>query len=108
MITTTSRIKQTATPATSARAGCKVQIPFEIAKKYRLQEGDMLALRDFGRGFIVFIPGEEKNNKDGGADDISQAIWDKMEEEADNDIKSGRISKPFDRVEDLLKDLKTL
>ena len=52
-------------------------------------------------GGILFIPEKIKRNKE-----LNDRIWDQMEEEADEDIKSGRVSGLFETAKDLLKDLK--
>lgn len=91
------------------RADGQVRIPPAIAKKYRLQEGDMLTLRDLGRGFIVIVPRKTGQGEKIDANKLTQDIlWDRMEEEADNDVRAGRVSKPFETVEDLLRDLKAV
>jgi len=105
MITATSRPQKTsiATTATTAiRAGGQVKIPLAIAKKYRLQEGDTVTLRDFGRGFIVFMPRKTKQGESSGSDKLSQVMWDKMEEEASEAIRRGDISPSFETADDLI------
>jgi len=91
-------------PKTKVCPGGQVKIPSSFAKKYDLQEGDILDVEDLGGG-LIFIP--EKVRKDKKLrEELNKHIWDKMEEEAEEDIKAGRVSGPFDKVEDLVKHLR--
>lgn len=103
MITATSRTKKTATATTAIRAGGQVQIPLAIAKKYRLEEGDVLTLRDLGKGFIVIIPRKAKQDEEINVNPLTQDIlWDKMEEEASEAIRNGDVSPQFETADDLI------
>ncbi len=89
---------------TKTRSEVDVRIPLEIARKYHMQNGDVLDVHDLGTGIIFVHPKVIKNKK--LRQKVNERLWDIMEQEADNDIKAGRVSGPFDSIEDLLKDLK--
>jgi len=38
--------------------------------------------------------------------ELNERIWDKMEQEAGEDIKAGRVSEPFETAEELLAERK--
>ena len=103
-ITTTTRGRINV-PKIKVHPDGRVKIPSSLAKKYHLQEGDTLDVRDIGGG-IIFIPEKIKQNKE-LRKELNDRIWDQMEEEADEDIKSGRVSGPFETAKDLLRDLKS-
>jgi AbrB family looped-hinge helix DNA binding protein len=87
------------------RAGGQIKIPAKIAVKYKLHEGDTLKVRDAGGG-ILFIPEKVARDKQ-QRKKLNERLWDQMEQEAEDDIKAGRVAGPFETLEDLLRDLKS-
>lgn len=87
------------------RAGGQIKIPAKIAVKYRLHEGDVLHVRDAGGG-IMFIPEKVKRDKK-LRKELNEKLWDQMEQEAEDDIKAGRVAGPFETLDELLRDLKS-
>jgi hypothetical protein len=39
--------------------------------------------------------------------ELNEKLWDQIEQEADDDIKAGRVAGPFETLEELLRDLKS-
>ena len=86
------------------RADGQVKIPKTMASKYRLHEGDTLIVRDAGGG-ILFIPEKVKRDRK-LRKELNERLWDQMLQEAEDDIKAGRVAGPFATVEELLQELK--
>lgn len=91
-------------PKTKVHVGVQVEIPFNIASKYKLQQGDSLEVHDIGGG-IVFVPLKAKRNKK-LHQQLNERLWDRMEEEASEAIAKGELSKPFSTVDDLMAHLR--
>lgn len=92
-------------PKTKGSRGVQVKIPATIAAKHRLHHGDMLGVHDLD-ACIVFIQKRVKSNKK-LRKKLNELLWNFMEQEAEDDIKAGRVAGPFGTVEELLRDLKT-
>ena len=86
-------------------AGGQVTIPAAIVSKYRLEEGDILDVRDVNGG-IFFIPERVKMKKK-LREELNKRLWDHMEEEASEAIARGEVIGPFDNLNEALKSLKT-
>jgi antitoxin MazE len=88
-------------PVGEFRKKSQITIPKEIVKKYNLTEGDKLEFIPEKDGIklrpVVTIP---KSQLWYWSD-----RWQKNEKNADEDIKAGRVSGPYDSVEDLMKEL---
>ncbi len=79
----------------------RITLPGSIRRKVGLVEGDLLRVEVREDGSIVLTPVV--------AVDRSQAYfwtsrWQKGEQEAEEDIRAGRVS-TFDNVDDLIEDL---
>jgi AbrB family looped-hinge helix DNA binding protein len=90
-------------PKIKVRPDGQVKIPAAIAEKYRLKEGDALDVQDLGGG-IIFIPEKLKRNRK-LRKELNERVWDKMEQEAEDDIKAGRVAGPFETAEELLSEV---
>lgn len=80
----------------------QVTIPAGIRKKYDIEEGDLIEARETKRGILLKpkllldkLPEVELSKK-----------GEKMLQEALDEIKQGKVSGPYDNINDLLKDLK--
>jgi bifunctional DNA-binding transcriptional regulator/antitoxin component of YhaV-PrlF toxin-antitoxin module len=94
-----------AVPKIKVRSGGQVKLPAAILSKYRLEDGDLLDVRDVDGG-IFFIPERVKLDKK-RRNAITERLWDRMEEEASEAIARGEVIGPFDNLEEALKALKT-
>jgi bifunctional DNA-binding transcriptional regulator/antitoxin component of YhaV-PrlF toxin-antitoxin module len=92
-------------PKTKVRPDGQVKIPVALIRRYDLQEGDVLIVRDFGGG-IVFIPEKVMHNLQ-LREALNQYLWDQMEDEAEEDVKAGRVASPFTTVAELIHDLRS-
>lgn len=86
------------------RSGRQVTIPASIARSLRLKDGEFIEIGAIFGSVIVMLPSKKsgKNHRS-----FSDKIWDLMEEEAEEDIKAGRVAGPFNSVEDLMRDLRS-
>ncbi len=91
-------------PKTKARTSVPVKIPERIATKDRLRSAASLEVREFS-GCLVIIPLHAKKSAR-LRKQVNAFLWDLMEQEADEDIKAGRVSGPFTTAAELLRDLK--
>jgi hypothetical protein len=89
---------------TKARADVQVKISGAVANKYHLRAGEKLDAHELD-GCIVFIPKRIKNNRK-LSKKLNKIFWSYLEQEAEDDIKAGRVAGPFETVEELLRDLK--
>lgn len=79
-----------------------IQIPNEIREEVGIEEGDYIDMEINGKDTITI------HTKELVAEDDSwywSEEWQQMEQEADEDIKEGRV-KSFLNVEDLIRELK--
>jgi AbrB family looped-hinge helix DNA binding protein len=85
------------------RRHSQITLPSMIRKDLKLKEGDYLdaSVED---GVILLKP-KELIDKDQAW--FWTKEWQEGEREADEDIKAGRVSGPFNTVEELLADLKS-
>ncbi len=90
---------------TKVRTDVQVKISTAIANKYHLWPGDRLDAQEL-EGCIVFIPKRVKNNRK-LRKKLNEIFWSCLEQEAEDDIKAGRVAVPFETMEELLQDLKT-
>ena len=79
----------------------QVSIPKEIREALRLEEGDLIEMRERG-GEIVMIP---KKLIDADQAWFWTSEWQEGEREAEEDLRSGRVSGPFRDAGDLKKRL---
>jgi len=86
------------------RPGRQVTIPATIAQRLQLNEGDFIEIGAFFGSAIIMLPNKKhKKNQQW----LSEKLWELMEEEAEEDIKAGRVSGPFKNVADLMHDLRS-
>lgn len=90
-------------PITKIGPKHQITIPKEIFEKLSLEVGDFLDawVKD---DLIILVP---KKLIPKAQTWFFSEEWQKKEAEADEDIVEGRIAGPFDKIEDLLKDLKS-
>ena len=81
----------------------QITIPSEIYRKLKLNVGDILQVEE-REGGIFLIP-QTLIPKDQAW--FFTKEWQEKEREADEDIKEGRVSGPYDNLENLLKYLKS-
>lgn len=91
-----------ATKVIHIRGHGQITLPKRLREQYHLEEGDLLELEERDDGILL---------KPRKLIDPTQAWfwtpeWQAKEKEADEDIQAGRV-KRFDRVEDLLEDLRS-
>lgn len=91
-------------PKTKTHTSVSVKIPERIATKYRLRSAASVEVRDFS-GCLVIIPLHAKKSAK-LRKQVNAFLWDLMEQEAEEDMKTGRVSGPFSTAEELLRDLK--
>lgn len=89
---------------TKTRSNVSVEIPESIAAKYRLRSADSLEVREFS-GCLVIVPLHAKKSAK-LRKRVNAFLWDLMEQEAEEDMKAGRVSGPFTTATELLRDLK--
>jgi len=81
----------------------QITIPSEIYRKFKLEVGDILQVEDRGEGIFLIpqtlIPRDQAW--------FFSKEWQEKEREADEDIKEGRVSGPYDNLKDLLNYLKS-
>lgn len=80
----------------------QVTIPAPIRKKCHIEEGDLVEAR-YIKGAVVLKP---KILLDKLPEVELSKKGEKMLQEALDDIKQGKVSGPYDNVDDLLRDLK--
>jgi hypothetical protein len=90
---------------TKVRTDVQVKISAAVAEKYHLRPGDRLDAHELD-GCIIFIPKRVKNNRK-LRKKLNDVLWSYLEQEAEDDIKAGRMAGPFETVEELLRDLKS-
>ena len=81
----------------------QITLPMEMSEKTNLHDGDYLEVH-FTDGKIILIPFKISDCEDESW--LDDAEWQERMEEAEEDVKAGRLVGPFDNVEDLLKSLK--
>lgn len=91
-----------ATKMIPIRGHGQITIPKRLRDRYNLEEGDLFELEESDDGILL---------KPRKVIDPTQAWfwtpeWQAREREADEDIRAGRV-KRFDRLEDLLEDLRS-
>lgn len=91
-------------PKTKTRPSVSVKIPESIAAKHRLRSATSLEVREFS-GCLVIVPLHAKKNAK-QRKQINAFLRDLMEQEAEDDMKAGRVSGPFATAAELLRDLK--
>ena len=86
------------------RSGRQITIPAAIAQRLRLKDGESIEVGALLGSVIIMLPSKRsaKNHRA-----FSDKIWDLMEEEAEEDIKAGRVAGPFKSVEELMRDLRS-
>ncbi len=92
-------------PKIKTRPSVSVKIPEAIAEKYRLRSATSLEDREFS-GCLVIVPLHAKKNAK-LRKQVNAFLWDLMEQEAEEDMKAGRVSGPFTTAAELLRDLKS-
>ncbi|HED37797.1 MAG TPA: AbrB/MazE/SpoVT family DNA-binding domain-containing protein [Ignavibacteria bacterium] len=80
----------------------QITIPDILRKKYSLSEGDFMEIED--KGSMVIIKPVKLIHPD--QEYFYTKEWQKGEAEADEDIKKGNLSGPFNNIGDALKVLK--
>lgn len=92
------------TKTVTLQAERDIKLPTRLTDKYHLKKGDALKVFDVD-GVMLLVP--EKLLKNAKAKRmLNDWIWDRMEREAEEDIKAGRIVGPFKAVEEMSKSLK--
>ena len=88
-------------PIVKLRDKSQVTVPKEIVKKYNLSQGDKLEFVPEEDGIkirpVITVPKSQAwfwNEK-----------WQKGEKEADEDIKKGRVSGPYDSAEEIMEEI---
>lgn len=81
----------------------QITIPKKLAEDLHLQPGDILEIKSEGSAIILLpkklIPAEQSW--------FWSREWQKKEKEADEDIKTGRISEAFEDADELIKHLRS-
>lgn len=88
-------------PLVKVTRNFQVSIPKQIRDALRLQEGDLIEVEERD-GEIVMTP---KRLIDADQAWFWTPEWQKGEREADEDIRAGRLSGPFENIEELKKHL---
>ncbi len=78
-------------------------MPLEIYRRLKLKPGDILQVEEKGDG--IFLVPQKLIPRDQAW--FFSKEWQAREREADEDIREGRLSGPYDNIKDLLKDLKS-
>jgi len=81
-----------------------IKLPSLLANKYHLKKGDILKVFDIG-GAMLLIPTKLLKNAR-ARKMLNDWIWDRMEREAEDDMKAGRLTGPFKTAEEMIKSLK--
>jgi len=79
-----------------------IQIPNEIREEVGIEEGDYIDMEINGKDTITIHTKELVDEDDSW---YWSEEWQQMEQEADEDIKEGRV-KSFLNIEDLIRELK--
>jgi AbrB family looped-hinge helix DNA binding protein len=81
----------------------QITIPRETIKRFGLKPGEELELVESGKA-IVLVPRKDipKDQRWYYTDE-----WQKMMQEAFDDLKHGRMAGPFESVEDFINDLRS-
>lgn len=87
-------------PVVKVRKRYQLTIPEEIREKLGLEVGDYVEISTRGEEAVI-VPKKLVDKKDAW---YWSKEWQAKEQEADEDIKAGRV-KHFDDVEELIKDL---
>lgn len=86
-------------------AGNLVRIPAELARKYKLTEGEVIDVHDFRLG-IVLIPKKVKRTMQ-LKKRLDQLAWDLlMEVWAHEEARAGRVTRPFKTLAEFKKYLR--
>jgi AbrB family looped-hinge helix DNA binding protein len=86
------------------RSGRQITIPAAIAQCLHLNEGDFIEVGALFGSAIIMLPSKKlKKNHQW----LSEKLWELMEEEAEEDIKAGRVVGPFKSVAELMRDLRS-
>jgi bifunctional DNA-binding transcriptional regulator/antitoxin component of YhaV-PrlF toxin-antitoxin module len=86
------------------RPGRQVTIPASVARTLRLKDGEFIEMGALFGSMIVMLPSKKSKKKHRT---LSDKIRDLMEEEAEEDFKTGRVAGPFKSVEELMRDLRS-
>jgi len=79
----------------------QVTIPIDIFKKFSLNPGDLLEIKEQG-DTIVMVPSQVIPKDQAW---FHTKEWQAKEAEAEKDIAQGRVSKVYDNIDEMLKDL---
>jgi len=81
----------------------QITLPSSLRKKFNIAEGDYMEVEDRNEGILIkpvkVIPS--------GQEYFYTKEWQQGESEADKDISEGRLSGPFETVNDLIKELES-
>ena len=79
----------------------QLTLPAELRKKFNITEGDYMRVEDKDEGILI----KPVKVIDPDQEYFHTKEWQKGEAEADADIAAGRITGPFESVDELIKDL---
>ena len=81
----------------------QITLPGSLRKKFDINEGDYMEVEDKKEGILIkpvrVIPSDQEY--------FYTKEWQKGESEADKDISEGRLSGPYETVNDLIKELES-
>ncbi len=81
----------------------QLTLPADLRKKFRIAEGDYMRVEDKGEGILI----KPVKVIDPDQEYFFTQDWQAGETEADKDISAGRVSGPFNSVEESIKELES-
>lgn len=81
----------------------QLTLPVELRKKFKIAEGDYVRVEDREEGILI----KPVKVIDPDQEYFHTKEWQAGEAEADRDIAAGRVSGPYNSVEELIEDLES-